>query len=528
MQSKSQAEQHLFSQDGTALPAARCRPGRSCGRGLAIAAALLALGPLLPGCQGKPSATPPGGPSPAVTVLRVACPDDVPATVVARYGAGWASAAGVRLEVVRYDPQAGPGAGPAADAWVIAPAQLARWAAAGDLLPVPAEYLANGNAYAWYTMLPLYQDKLLVWNGAVTALPLLGDGLLCFYRDDLLQDPAHREAYRKQHGRDLAPPETWDDFAAIAAYFHDQKRPGLDRPCAALPPLPASDDDLDRQFFTPAASVVRRAVGGDQAKPPAAELFSFHYDFETGQPRVAGPGFVHTLELLQTLQKYRPAGTVAAPPASFASGEAVLCLAGPEWIGRFQESSAIRGRFGLCRPPGSTVVYDYQGGEARTLPRGHNYVPYLGASGWLMVVPRASPQPQMAFSLAAALSDPRTGRDIVIEPAWGGGVYRREHLDARMGWQALGLKPQQTEAFVSSMRQMVAHANVLNPVLRLRTPDERTHQEALLQEVRAALTGKKSAEQALADAAERWRALDQAKGTRQHLADYRLSLGLRP
>ena len=35
------------------------------------------------------------------------------------------------------------------------------------------------------------------------ALPLLGDGLLCFYRDDLLQDKAVREDYEKAHAAQL-------------------------------------------------------------------------------------------------------------------------------------------------------------------------------------------------------------------------------------------------------------------------------------------------------------------------------------
>jgi multiple sugar transport system substrate-binding protein len=46
------------------------------------------------------------------------------------------------------------------------------------------------------------------------------DGPECFiYRSDLLDDPAEQEAFLRAHGRPLAVPETWDDFARVARFF---------------------------------------------------------------------------------------------------------------------------------------------------------------------------------------------------------------------------------------------------------------------------------------------------------------------
>src|SRR5437868_15137671 len=84
------------------------------------------------------------------------------------------------------------------------------------------------------------------------------------------------------------------------------------------------------------------------------------------------------------------------------------------------------------------------------------------------------------------LAGPQTSREIVIEPEWGGGVFRREHLDSRSGWQAFGLGDK-TESLVETVRELVIHAQLRNPVTRLRIPDEREHQLALLQEVRQTL-----------------------------------------
>src|SRR5207237_1263031 len=87
-----------------------------------------------------------------------------------------------------------------------------------------------------------------------------------------------------------------------------------------------------------------RAVREDDPRPPADdEVFSFHYDLGTGHARIASPAFRHGLKLLQRLQGCRPEKEAADPPASFLKGEAVLCLANPSWIGRFQSQAGWQG-----------------------------------------------------------------------------------------------------------------------------------------------------------------------------------------
>src|SRR5262249_51416750 len=118
--------------------------------GLALATLTLAG---VAGCGVRPSSPlPPARPF-AGAVVRVACPGDPSAEVVARYGKAWASQAGVSLEIVRYDPATGPEVGPTADAWIIRPPQLARWASTGKLQPLPREYTASESPSGW--------DKLL-------------------------------------------------------------------------------------------------------------------------------------------------------------------------------------------------------------------------------------------------------------------------------------------------------------------------------------------------------------------------------
>src|SRR5262249_30206723 len=89
----------------------------------------------------------------------------------------------------------------------------------------------------------------------------------------------------------------------------------------------------------------RLRAPGDPGRrgPPAArpETFSFHYDLDTGKPRIDTPGFVYALRLLQRLQRCRPGGA-GGPAEAFRDGKAVLCLTDAAWLPAFQKSAAVR------------------------------------------------------------------------------------------------------------------------------------------------------------------------------------------
>jgi multiple sugar transport system substrate-binding protein len=396
---------------------------------------------------------------------------------------------------------------------------MPHYAAAGESLAVPEAYTDRTGSYGWDRLLPIYRDRLLVWGEHAYAMPLLGDALLCFYRRDLFQDPQHQAAFAAKFGHKLDEPATWEDFADIAEYFHQHKP-------FSLPPLPQDDEQLDAEFYAVAAPYVRQAIHAETSRgnrPTIEEDVSFHYDVSTMAVRLDAPGFVHALQLLRRLQACRPPTPALEPPAAFARGEAVLCLAGPAWIARFAKSPAIKDRFGLARLPGSRMVFDYQTGKPRPAPG--NFIPYLGAGGWIGVVPRRSTQPEAAFALLAALSDLKTSRDVVIDPEWGGGVYRLDHLESQTGWHAFRLGDQ-TQRLVDILRQSALHTGLLNPVLCLRIPEEESHRRAVDVELRAALRGQKEPKKALADAAARWHELDSSRALKVRQKEYRLSLGL--
>jgi multiple sugar transport system substrate-binding protein len=478
--------------------------------------ALVILAPALAlGCgRTKP---PPPAVVPDRVILKIACPGEPSASVVKRYGQKWATAHNAQIEIVRVPETESPGVRDGIDVWIIPPPALPRLAAANLVQTVPDSLLDRGNAYQWQNLLPLYRYKLLVWDSKPYALPLLGDAGICYYREDWFRDAAG--GFREKHGRPLAAPETWEELVEIAEFFHARDK------APSMPPLPENSKEINSWLNTIAASYDRRVVREDEPKMPAeAELFSFHYDLETMRPRLGSPAFVHALGLLRRLQPCRPAGTGEAGEA-FRQGKAVFCIAGPEWIDRFQnDGSKVRGNFGVARLPGSATYFDFRTGQP--MPARGNFIPFVGAGGWLGVVPKSAPHAADAFALLAHLSDPTTSAEVVSEPAWGGGVYRREHLAGGASWDAFGLGAERTRAFVTALQAQLT-PTATNSAVALRIPDAAEHEKILAEELQAALqTPGTEPAAALNAASKRWQTLDAKKELETRRREYRLSLGL--
>lgn len=54
------------------------------------------------------------------------------------------------------------------------------------------------------------------------ALPAMGDAVAFTYRKDWFAMPALRAEFKQKHGRELAPPATWDEFRQVAQFFQNR------------------------------------------------------------------------------------------------------------------------------------------------------------------------------------------------------------------------------------------------------------------------------------------------------------------
>jgi multiple sugar transport system substrate-binding protein len=464
--------------------------------------AVIPAAALCVGCNGSQTGTvPTSRQAPTGVTLRVAAPPGRARLLVERLGKAWANDAGAKLEIV--NPI---GDWPEADVVLMPAADLPRWAAAGKAAVLPRSEAVDA-------FMPLYRSRLLGWAGTAYALPVLGDAPVCVYRRDLYADPAAKQAYQDKYRRPLKPPETWDEFADQAEFFAARRA----RP--SLPPLPAGDADVCAAFETVAAPYAVAAVTTTAEKPVGAHTarpFSFQYDVDSGQPRIADPGFVEALALLKRMQPHR----AATPSAAEAMRSDQVALAAIQLADVAAAGPEEARRWGVFRTPGSSLPLV----NGRGLNK--NAVPFLGAAAVVGVVPVKSANAAAAFDLLMFLSGPTASTEVVHTPAYGGGPFRDMHADTQheLGWLNYGLDEKETAQLRLILRD-VADPRVDNPAIVLRIPGRTSHVAALAAAVRTAVTGGDPAA-ALRGAADRWRKLDGDPARAR--ADYRRGVGLQP
>jgi ABC-type glycerol-3-phosphate transport system substrate-binding protein len=457
------------------------------------------------GCNGnRPSAVRPPPRWAGVTV-RVAAPDGRPRRLVDRLGQAWANETGATLSVA-----VPTGDWPAADVVLIPAPDLPRWAAAGKAAPLPQPEMLDAFT-------PLYRTRLLSWAGTPFALPVLGDGPVCVYRIDLYADPASQQAYVEKHRRPLKPPETWDEFADQAEFFAARRA----RP--SLPPMPTDDAGVCAAFEAIAAPSSVPAVVTTAERPGqgrSARPFSVQYDVDSGDPRLAGPGFIEALALLKRMNPHRATSPTAAE--AMRSDQMALGYVTLAEFGGLKPGEARR--WGVFRTPGSRRVFGPDGpaGPVDSL----NVVPFVGAGAVVGVVPVGAAQVEAAFDLLGYLSGPTASVEAVHTPSLGSGPFRDIHLDPQreLGWLNYDLDERQTALLRTYLRE-VADPRVDNPALALRIPDRTRHVAALAAAVRLAVTGADPAG-VLKTAADEWRKLDGDPAKAR--AEYRRSVGLQP
>ncbi len=478
---------------------------------------LLALA-LIVGCENAQPNAGSSRPFEGVT-LTLRCSDPVFASAVSPIVKAWEARSGAKV-TLRREPMA---LNDDSDLAVIPAGALGEWAEAGQLASVPVELKRTDNPFQWFTLLPIYSERMVEWGGQTLAVPLTGDGSVVVYRTDRFADKSTQAEYQKQFPRELAAPATWDEFADIAAFFarRDQK--------PSLPPLPTDPNRLFDLFSRVAASADRRAMADtDVARLAGRDRDALAYQFSiiTGEPRLNAFGFRKSAEWLHRLwsAKALPAPKAGAsddPAAALAEGRAVLALLSLDQLAHLpRENGAVPARFAIAGVPGAREFFDGATGKPATAPAtSPNYIPYFSTAR-LGVVRSRCTNAQAAFDLLADLGGPTRAAEFIATPGLGAGPTRSAHLDRdRLTlWLGYGFDPSRSQALQNAMRHYVA-ISVKNPTVELRGPDRAKLVKSAAGSLRAIGSGEKP-EEALSRAGAEWRALG-ANVSRETLIHWR-------
>lgn len=404
--------------------------------------------------------------------INVAVPAGSARLLLERQGKLWAVNNGVMLVLTNRND----GDVPAKDADIIAfnPAEMGKLIDAQSLAKLPTPLTSSSS---WTLLSRIYQTRLLGWGADTYAVPLIGDATILIYRADLFA-----AANRK-------PPTSWAAFVQVAKQFADERQ----KP--SLPPL-SNEDTIDREFFSAAAAFAVKPLGDSDLKnkassdPTLAKSYEFHFDKDTGKPRLAEPGFVQALEWLKSCHPFRDnTGTLAE---SFANDRAVLGL------GTLADLAALKPNDHPKRYAGVVV-------PAATIG---DPIPYFGPAGVIAAVTTKAKSPEAAMALLRHLSEQSAGLECVHTPEYGAAPYRPAHLGERPdGWFNWGFDRPGTDALRYALKQ-ATDPRAINAPTRLRVRAEANYRRVLLDGLRECLTKNADAKQTLQTIADQWEKLD--------------------
>ncbi len=417
----------------------------------------------------------------------------------------------------------------AADAIICASHMLATLAERELIAPVPDKLLPDrilqdgrliqqidtdgkqaAAADAWAGVFDLLRVREAVWGQKLYAVPFGSPVLTCYYRVDLLQQLGRR------------PPETWTEYQELAELLGD------------LGNL-ASAEQIDRDAWCGTVEPLGPPFGGLVLLARAAAYAKHRDDYATlfqmdsMEPLIAQPPFVRALEELVAAAKLnpadplQPAGALSYDPAgaraAFWQGRCGLALCWPTAAKDGQPPEADPGiPVDFVELPGSAEIYSR--GNPQPQRRADDEDPrvtLLGVAGRLGVVSAESEHGEGAFRLLFWLSGEKHGPQV-SGPSPATTLFRRAHVDSPQPWVEGPLSESAATEYAKVTKQAL-----MRPVwlFALRIPGREKYLAALDEAVRKAVLGELTPGEALAEAADRWRAVTDSLGPQQQQAAYR-------
>ena len=373
--------------------------------------------------------------------------------------------------------------------------------ASGEPAPEPP-----ADEFKYKDIVPSYRDQVSRYGAERMALPLGGSALVVAFHRSAFDSPANQEA-AKAAGLTLQPPTTWEQFDALAKFFHGRDWDGDGSPESGV----ALAWGEDKEGVGDSTLLARAAALGLHP-----DQFSFLLDSETTAPRVTAPPFVEALKATVALKAHAPPGAekfdADAARKAFRSGEVALLIDRAE---RAETWGTTGTPVGTAPLPGSTRLFNFLGNvwEDRKPPNQPTYLPHGG--GWLVGVVASSPRKPVADDFARYLAGPESTNRLRAEKGFPMLAVRASQLSQGMANPRAtpGVEPRPWADAVN--RTMTAERVVPGP----RFPGA-TGYLADLTKARVAVVNGQPAEPAMEELAKAWagrtKALGQARQTWHH------------
>ena len=194
---------------------------------------------------------------------------------------------------------------------------------------------------------PTYRDNQMMVDGKIYGFPDDGDVFIMYFRKDIFEDQAVKDAFKAKTGKDLAVPATWADFdvtgAALTEILKDKNMYGAGffrQPPYTMFMFQERFRNEGGKFFD--AGTMRATINSDAG---VKVLTDYIAENKWMPPGVEQWGFV---ENLAAFLQGQTAMTISWPPygrwaAGYGTDQEVL-----SWVPK----STIAGKVGYSMPPG--------------------------------------------------------------------------------------------------------------------------------------------------------------------------------
>lgn len=270
-------------------------------------------------------------------------------------GPKWKELTGIDVKVVEVstaemftkimqDYKSGAGA---YDALNVIPAWMPDLASAGALEPLDAYVDKFGYREELQKIAPTYRDNQMMVDGKIYGFPDDGDVFVMYFRKDIFEDAAVKDAFKAKTGKDLAVPTTWAQFdetgAALTEILKDKGQYGAGffrQPPYTMFMFQERFRNEGGKFFD--AETMKATINSDVGVKVFTDYIA---ENKWMPPGVEQWGFV---ENLAAFLQGQTAMTISWPPygrwaAGYGTDQEVL-----NWVPK----STIAGKVGYSMPPG--------------------------------------------------------------------------------------------------------------------------------------------------------------------------------
>ncbi|OLC57393.1 MAG: ABC transporter substrate-binding protein [Chloroflexi bacterium 13_1_40CM_4_68_4] len=404
------------------------------------------------------------------------------------------------------------------DAIVFAPQWMGDYVPAGFLEDLTARVQAD-TALQWTDIAPYFRDFSATYQGKAYTIPLDGDFQMVYYRSDILQKDG------------VKPPETWDDYIAIAQKYQGKDLNGDGKAdygsCVAMKRSAQSY----WMFISVAGAYIQSQGTGQGA----------FFNTDNMQPLLApNEATAAALDVYKSISKLGPPDQlnldVGDTRGLFTSGRCALSI---DWgdIGTLAidpTTSKVQDKVGSLILPGSKRVLDRKTGklvncDATICPsatNGVNHAPFSAFGGWSGAINKASPDnvKNAAYAFLSYMSQPaQSGLDVTLGKT-GFNPYRTSHFTNLDLWVKAGMSQAAAKDYLGAIQASLQSPNM---ILDIRIPQnafyEGTALDAALAQFLAGEIGRDAAAKQIQD---QWNSKTDELGRDKQLAAYKATLGV--